>query len=91
MIGPFYAPHSICLNISFWQGSFVGKCCGFNLSANENTVLQFFLKKFLFLVKVLKTLKISSDCHIKHASLLKGGLFQKSLVLFFEKNLCSFC
>ena len=29
MIAPFCAPHFICLNICFWQGSFVWKCCVF--------------------------------------------------------------
>ena len=32
VIGPFCTPHSIWLNIAFWQGSFVWKCCVFNLS-----------------------------------------------------------
>ena len=31
VIGPFCTPHSICLNIGFWQGSFVWKCYIFNL------------------------------------------------------------
>ena len=29
VIGPFCTPRSICLNIGFWQGSFVWKCCDF--------------------------------------------------------------
>ena len=43
----------------------------FNLGAfNQKAVLQFFVKDFVFQkiydkVKVLKTLKISTDCHIK--------------------------
>ena len=28
-ISPFYTPHSNCLNIGFWSGSFVWKCCVF--------------------------------------------------------------
>ena len=32
VIGPFCTSHSICLNTSFWQGSFVWKCCVFNRS-----------------------------------------------------------
>ena len=67
---PFYTPHSICLNIGFWRGSFVW-----------NVVLSFvvlwtkkyysrFSRKVLviqetcFKVKVLKTSKIPSDSHI---------------------------
>ena len=33
VIGLFCTPHSICLNIGFWQSSFVWTCCVFNLSA----------------------------------------------------------
>ena len=29
LIGPFYTPHSLCLNITFRQGCFVWKCCVF--------------------------------------------------------------
>ena len=32
VIDPFCTFHSICLNIGFWQGSFVWKCCAFNFS-----------------------------------------------------------
>ena len=32
VIGPFLTPHSICLNIGFWQSSFAWKCCVVNLS-----------------------------------------------------------
>ena len=32
VIGLFRTPHSVCLNIGFWQGSFVWKWCVFNLS-----------------------------------------------------------
>ena len=32
VIAPFCTTHSICLNIGFWQGSFLWKCCVFNLS-----------------------------------------------------------
>ena len=33
VIGPFCSYHFICLNISFWHGSFVWKWCVFNVSA----------------------------------------------------------
>ena len=32
VIGQFCSPHSICLNIGFWQSSFVRKCYVVNLS-----------------------------------------------------------
>ena len=32
VIGPFCTPHSICLNIDFWQSSFIWKCCVLILS-----------------------------------------------------------
>ena len=31
-ISPFCISRSICVNIGFWQGNFVWKCCVFNLS-----------------------------------------------------------
>ena len=33
VIGPFCTSHSICLNIGFWEGSFVWICYAFNCSA----------------------------------------------------------
>ena len=32
VIGSFCTPHSICLNVSFWQVKLVSKCCVFNSS-----------------------------------------------------------
>ena len=32
VIGSFCTPHSICLNMSFWQVNLVWKCCAFNSS-----------------------------------------------------------
>ena len=32
VIGPSCTPHSVCLNVGFWLGSFVWKCCVFNPS-----------------------------------------------------------
>ena len=49
VIGPFRILHSFCLDIGFWQGSFVLKCCVFNLRGfNYKTLLQFFEKDFCF-------------------------------------------
>ena len=33
VIGPFCTPHSTCLDIGFWYGSFILKRCIFNLSS----------------------------------------------------------
>ena len=45
VIGQFCTPHSICLNIGFWQSSFVWKCYVVNLSTfNYKMVLQLFKK-----------------------------------------------
>ena len=42
----FCIPHSIFLNISFWQGSFVWTCCPFNPSTFEyKALIQLFFKK----------------------------------------------
>ena len=49
LIGPLLTPYSKCLDIGFWQGNFVWKCCIFNLSAfNLKKVLQLFEKGFRF-------------------------------------------
>ena len=79
MICPFCTPHSIChLNIGFWQSSFVGKCCVFNLIlSTKKWYSQFFEKslrfsKKIFKVEVLKTFKVSSNFHIKTCRSLKG-------------------
>ena len=64
LIGPFCTPHSICFNMA--SDRFAWKCCTFNLS-NFSTLV--FWKNFSFFVffqvKILKMLKIFSDCHIK--------------------------
>ena len=43
-MGQFSTPHSICINIGLWQGSFVYKCCGFSTPA---ALLQSQRVKFL--------------------------------------------
>ena len=48
----------------------------------------FCFSKICFKVKALKTFKISSDCHTKKCQCKKC---QKSVVSFFQTNLCSFC
>ena len=46
----------------------------------------FVFRKFCFKVQVLKTIKISTDCHIKHINLSNRGLLLKPLVLFFRQT-----
>ena len=46
----------------------------------------FRFSKICFKVKVLKTFKTFTDCHMKICHLSKGGLFWKSLVPFFRKT-----
>ena len=49
LIGLFCPPHSICLNIGFWQRSFVWKCYVFNIiTFNWKAVLKLFDKGFHF-------------------------------------------
>lgn len=68
VIGPFCTPSYICLNIGFWLGTFLWKCCAFNCSTfNWKMVLYSFKKVFVwnkicFNIKVLKTFKIFIDC-----------------------------
>ena len=47
MVVPSCNPHYICLNIGFWQGSFLWICCIFNPHPFK-AVLQFFEKDFSF-------------------------------------------
>ena len=83
VVGSFCSHHSVCLNIGFWQSIFAWKWCAFNLSGlNLKTVLQFFGKalrfpEICFKVKVLKTFKTSSDCHIKTCISLKRRAISK--------------
>ena len=53
------------INLLIWTSSFLEKV--------------FVLQKICFKVKVLKTFKISTDYHIKHADLSNKGLFWKKL------------
>ena len=45
--GPFCTPHSIFLNIGFWQSSFLWKCYIVNLSTFNLKMVLHFLKKCL--------------------------------------------
>ena len=49
LIGSFCTPHSICLNIGFWQRSFLWKCCFFNFSTfNLKTIVVCVFSKKMF-------------------------------------------
>ena len=81
VIGPFFTPHSICLNVGFLWGTFALS----NIILSTLKLYPSFLKKVFvfqrtcFKVKELNMFKISSDCQIKTSGLLNGWLFQKSL------------
>ena len=51
----------------------------------------FLFQKICFKVKVLKSFKISSGCHIKTCRSLKRRAILKISITVFKKNLCSFC
>ena len=94
VIGAFCTSHSICLNIAFWEIRFVWTCCVFKLSTfNLSTFLKrvCLFHKICFKIKVLKMLKISSDCDIKTCQFLKRRAILKIPSTVFWKNLCSFC
>ena len=76
------------VNIGFWKSSFI--CCVFHLSIfSLKMIIQFFvsvLHKICFKVKVLKTIKISSDRQIKTCRSLKRRAIWKSLVTFLRRT-----
>ena len=77
VLGLFCSHHSICLNIGFWYCSFVCNDAFSILVLSTKKLYSSFLKKvFVFLkicfkVKVLKTSKVFTDCHIKTCWSLK--------------------
>ena len=78
-------------NIGFWQGSFECKCCEISLLSTKKRYSSFLKKIFFFqqiCFELLKTSKISSDCHIKHVDLSNGALvstiFWKSLLFLLD-------
>ena len=57
VIGPFCTPHSNCLSIGFWWGSFVSKYYVFNLSTfNWKTLLQLFENDFQFWQNLIQSI-----------------------------------
>ena len=88
VISPFCSPYSICLDIGFWEDSFVWTCYAFNHSTiNYKTILQFFkekvfvFQKICFNIEVFKTFKISSDYHMKNAGNTKYSSFRRTYAL----------
>ena len=77
VIGPICTPHSLCLNIGFWQSSFVGKCCVSVLVLSTrkqySSILKkvFVFQKICFKVKVLKKFKIKTCQSLKRRAILK--------------------
>ena len=83
LCSPFYCT----LKIDSWYGSFVWTWCQSLSSHLKNFRFLkkvFVLQKICFKVKVLKTFKISADCHITYLS--NRGLFWKSLVPIFKRT-----
>ena len=84
MIGPFCTHSPICLNIGFCDMTDLYVNDSFSMIVLSTKKLYFsFLKKFFiiqkicFKVKVLKTLKVSTDYHIKACRSLKGRAILK--------------
>ena len=94
VIGSFCTHHSICLLASLAAGMVVlygNDPFSILMLSTKKRYYNFLKKVFVFQkicfnAKVLNTLKISADCHIKHADLSNEGLFLKSLVTFFRRT-----
>ena len=90
MINSFITPHSVCLKIGFWQGSFVWNCYVFNLRIFlKKKGSPVFLKRFSFFRNVFSKLE-----YWKHFQLLlhksmpisqTEGCFESSLYRFSEE------
>ena len=91
VIGSFCTFHSICIKIGFSNVTpsilvfSAAKRC-FNFSEKV-----FAFQKICVKTRVLKTFKISSDCHIKTYRSFKWSAILKIPSTDFWKNLCSFC
>ena len=92
VIGPFCSHHSNCLTLTTDMTLLYGNDAfsilllltkkGFSSYLSKLFVFQ----KMCFKVKVLKTFKISTDCHIKNVDLSNEGPFWKALVSFFIRT-----
>ena len=73
VIGPFCTPHSIYLDIGFY-GNDALSVLVLSTKKQCSSFLKkvFVIQKICYKVKVLKTIKISNECHIKHADLSNG-------------------
>ena len=92
-IGPFCTHHSICLNTGFWQSSLNGNDVFSVLVLSTKKRFFSFLKKVFvfqkicFKVNVLKTFKISTDCHIKTCrSRKQKAILKIPIVPFFRRT-----
>ena len=87
-IRPFCTPRSICHNNCFWCGSLMRKCCAFIRSTLKWKWNSSFLRKVLvfqktsFKVKVLKTFKIASGCHIKTCQSKRRAILKIPTTIF---------
>ena len=74
--GPFCTPHSICLNISFWQSSFVWKCC-IKRSKYWNEIRRTSALSVIFKMKTLR--KIAFLCQDKNQLQSNSAEMPKSI------------
>ena len=82
-IGPFCTPNSICLNIGFWQSSFVWKFCVLNLSIFSillKSGTRVFRKGFAFFRKFISKLKVFIE-NVQYWQ----GLSHKNITIFQTK------
>ena len=91
VMGPFHAPHSICLNIGFC----LNVLFWFIVLWTKNRSSSFFKKdlvfqKTFFEVNILKTFKILCDCHIKPFLSFKRRAFLKIPRIDFYRSTRSF-
>ena len=89
VIGLFCTPQSICLNISFWQGSFVWKFYVFNRTFKLKNGALVFWKVFLFLGNLFQSESIENIQNFQWLSHKKMPIFQTRGYL--KRNFCSFC
>ena len=77
-----FTSYSICLNIGFWQDSFVWKCYAFDLSTfNSTPVLWkkvFVFRKVVSKLNYWRSSKFATTAAERHAYLLNEGLSWKT-------------
>ena len=96
VIGPFCTLNSFCLNSGLWHGSlYENDAVSMFLVSIKKRSSSFSRQDFIFQklsckVKVVKSFKISRDCHTKTCRSLKRRSILKISSTVFQMNLCSF-